>query len=83
MSSPGYLRFPHLYDDLLVFTADDDVWLAPVSGGRGWRVSADRAPVRRPRFSRDGQALAWTSRRHGEPEILPVHELWGSGIANP
>ena len=70
MSSSGYLRFPHLHDDLLTFVADDDVWLAPVSGGRAWRVSADRAPVSHPRLSRDGTALAWTSRRDGEPEVL-------------
>ena len=70
MTSPGYLRFPHLHGDLVAFTADDDVWLAPLTGGRGWRLSADRAPVRRPRFSRDGTRIAWTSRRHGQPEIL-------------
>lgn len=70
MSSSGYLRFPHLHDDLLAFVADDDVWLAPVSGGRAWRVSADRAPVSHPRLSRDGASLAWTSRRDGEPEVL-------------
>ncbi|MBO0776865.1 MAG: PD40 domain-containing protein, partial [Actinobacteria bacterium] len=70
MTSPGYLRFPHVHGDLLAFIADDDVWLAPVSGGRAWRVSADRAPVSYPRLSRDGAALAWTSRREGEPEVL-------------
>jgi tricorn protease len=55
---------------LLAFAADDDVWLAPAGGGRAWRVSADRAPVSHPRLSRDGTALAWTSRREGDPEVL-------------
>jgi tricorn protease len=55
---------------LLAFAADDDVWLAPAAGGRAWRVSADRAPVSHPRLSRDGTALAWTSQRDGEPEVL-------------
>jgi tricorn protease len=55
---------------VLAFVADDDVWLAPVSGGRAWRFSADRTPASRPRFSRDGAELAWTSWRHGQPEIL-------------
>jgi tricorn protease len=70
VTSPGYLRFPHAHGDLVTFTADDDVWLAPVAGGRAWRVTSDRAPVSYPRLSRDGSLLAWTSARDGAPEIL-------------
>jgi tricorn protease len=66
---PGYLRFPHVHDDLLALVAEDDVWLAPLSGGRAWRLSADRVPVSRPRFSPDGRWVAWTSRRDGDPEV--------------
>ncbi len=76
MTSAGYLRFPHLHGDLLTFAADDDVWLAPLAGGRAWRVSSDRAPVSHPRLSRDGSMLAWTSARDGEPEVR-VCELEG------
>jgi tricorn protease len=67
---PGYLRYPHLHGDLLTFVAEDDVWIAPLSGGRAWRLSADGVPVSHPRFSPDGQWLAWTSRRDGEPEVF-------------
>jgi tricorn protease len=69
VTSAGYLRFPHLNGDLLTFAADDDVWLAPATGGRAWRVSADHSPVRNPRLSRDGSLLAWTSARDGAPEV--------------
>jgi tricorn protease len=69
VTSGGYLRFPHLHGDVLTFVADDDVWLAPDSGGRAWRVSSDRAPVSHPRLSRDGSMLAWASARDGAPEI--------------
>jgi tricorn protease len=79
VTSAGYLRFPHLQGDLLTFAADDDVWLAPLAGGRAWRVSSDRAPVNHPRLSRDGSLLAWTSARDGAPEIR-VCEL-DSGLA--
>jgi tricorn protease len=65
----AYLRFPHLHGDLVAFVAEDDVWLAPVDGGRAWRVSADRVPVRSPAFSPDGALLAWTSARDGAPEV--------------
>ncbi|MBO0820487.1 MAG: PD40 domain-containing protein, partial [Nocardiopsaceae bacterium] len=69
MTSPGYLRFPHIFGDLLAFVAEDDVWLAPADGGRAWRLTADGAQASHPRFSRDGGLIAWTSRRDGDPEI--------------
>ncbi|MGV9252565.1 S41 family peptidase [Streptomyces sp. NPDC003697] len=84
---PAYLRFPHLHGELVAFTAEDDVWLAPVDGGRAWRVSADNVPVNQPRISPDGETVAWTSTRDGAPEvhIAPVDggpakrlTYWGS-----
>ena len=69
MTSAGYLRFPHLHNDLIAFIAEDDVWLGPAGGGRAWRVSADQAPASHPRIARDGTMIAWTSRRDGPPEV--------------
>ena len=69
MTSAGYLRFPHLHDDLIAFIAEDDVWLGSAAGGRAWRVSADQAQASQPRISRDGTMIAWTSRRDGPPEV--------------
>lgn len=68
-ATPAYLRFPHLWGELVAFTAEDDVWLAPVDGGRAWRVSADNTPVALPRISPDGTTVAWTSTRDGAPEV--------------
>jgi tricorn protease len=67
--APGYLRFPHISGDLVTFVAADDVWLAPVAGGRGWRFTADGASAATPRFSADGMRLAWTSSKDGGSEI--------------
>ncbi|MFI8187569.1 S41 family peptidase [Streptomyces sp. NPDC085946] len=68
-AAPAYLRFPHVHGDLVAFTAEDDVWLAPLDGGRAWRVSADNVPVTQPRVSPDGTTVAWTSTRDGAPEV--------------
>ncbi|RAG86048.1 peptidase S41 [Streptacidiphilus pinicola] len=67
--SDGYFRYPDIHGDLVAFVAEDDVWVAPVAGGRAWRVSADQVPVSRPRFSPDGTLLAWASTRDGAPEV--------------
>ncbi|MEV4013086.1 PDZ domain-containing protein [Nonomuraea angiospora] len=55
---------------MVTFVADDDVWLAPLSGGRAWRFTADRVPVSHPRFSPDGTRIAWTSDKEGAPEVF-------------
>jgi len=69
VTSPGYLRYPHIHGELLTFVAEDDVWLAPAAGGRAWRLTSDGAQVSHPRFARDGSKVAWTSSRDGGPEI--------------
>jgi tricorn protease len=79
VTSPGYLRFPHIHDDLVTFVADDDVWLGPAAGGRAWRVSADHAAASHPRISRDGTMIAWTSGRDGPPEVYLAGIDGGSG----
>jgi tricorn protease len=81
VTSDGYLRFPHLQGELLTFVADGDVWLAPASGGRAWRLSADRAGAAHPRLSRDGAAVAWASGRDGAPEVY-VASVDGGGAGS-
>ncbi|MFF9475908.1 S41 family peptidase [Streptomyces roseolus] len=75
----AYLRFPHLHDDLLCFTAEDDLWVAPLvpdgqSPGRAWRLTVDRTRAGHPRFSPDGRHIAYTNWRSLDPEIhlVPV-----------
>src|SRR4051794_41797889 len=75
----GYLRFPHLRGDTLVFVAEDDVWTAPVSGGRAYRLTADDVPVATPRLSPDGARVAWTSTRGGAGEGFGADADGGSG----
>src|SRR5260370_4937983 len=82
VTSSGYLRYPHIHGDLLVFASEDDIWLAPAEGGRAWRLSADSAPVSYPRFSRDGARIAWTSWRDGHPGG-PCADTEGSASARP
>ena len=61
-ADPQLSRFPHLAGDLLTFVAEDDIWLAPLSGLETWRVSTDHVPVSRPQLSPDGRRVAWTTR---------------------
>ena len=69
-AASGYLRFPHVVGDQVVFTAEDDVWSVSSDGGRASRLTADGAIVSHPRLSPDGAWLAWVSRRAGSPEVF-------------
>ena len=70
MTFSSYFRFPHLHGDLVTFVAEDDVWIAPLGGGRAWRVSALQLPARNPRFTPDGKRLVWTVVQGTAPEVV-------------
>lgn len=70
MTSSSYLRFPHVHGDLVTFVAEDDIWVAPLSGGRAWRVSSQQLPARNPRFAPDGTSLVWTVIVGTSPEVV-------------
>ena len=69
VASLGYLRFPHVTNELVAFIAADDVWLAPVAGGRAWRFTTDEATAATPRLMPDGTHVAWVSAKDGGAEI--------------
>ncbi len=74
----SYLRYPDIHGDQVVCCAGDDVWLAPLSGGRAWRLTSDECPVSYPRFSPDGRYVAWTSTRDGHQEAMVLELAGGS-----
>ncbi|MCU1552523.1 MAG: peptidase, partial [Arthrobacter sp.] len=78
MTSSSYYRFPHLHGDLVTFVAEDDVWIAPLGGGRAWRVSSLQLPARSPRFTPDGKRLVWTVVQGTSPEVVTA-EVDGGG----
>ncbi|MEO6702088.1 MAG: peptidase S41, partial [Jatrophihabitantaceae bacterium] len=78
MTTTGYLRFPHIVGDQIVFTAEDDLWLVSAAGGQANRLTADRVPVSRPRLSPDGASVAWVSRRGGEAEVFAMPTSGGT-----
>ena len=53
----------------MIFVAEDDVWLAPLAGGRAWRFTTDKAQAATPRLTPDGTQVAWVSARDGGAEI--------------
>lgn len=70
----GYLRYPDLNGDKVVFTSSDDLWLADVSGGRAARLTAHEGREFFAKFSPDGMMIAFTGNYYGNQDVyvMPV-----------
>jgi tricorn protease len=70
MSDPyGYLRYPALHDDAIVFVSDDDLWRVSADGGVARRLTAGLSEPSHPVFSPDGRHVAFTGRDEQHPEV--------------
>src|SRR5258708_29939052 len=77
MTSQGYVRFPTIYQDHIIFVAEDDLWLVSSEGGRAERLTAGVGEVRYPRFSPFGEQLAFVGREEGPSEVYIMPALGG------
>jgi len=71
---PGYLRYPDIHGDSVLFTAEDDLWIADISESPATarRLTRDEGSERYGRFSADGATIAFTAHYDGNSEVFVI-----------
>ena len=65
----GYYRFPTIYGNQIVFTAEDDLWSTVIGNLKSVRLTTNLGEVSHPRLSPNGELLAFTGREDGNSEV--------------
>ncbi len=76
----GYYRQPTLHGDTVVFVCETDLWSVPVAGGVARRLTAHQVDAAWPRFSPDGQWIAYAAMEEGASEIYVMRAEGGIGL---
>lgn len=67
------MRFPDVYKNSVVFVYGEDIWSAPVDGGVATRLTIHDGEERFPKFSPDGQLIAFTGEYDGNADVYVMN----------
>lgn len=72
------VRYPHYHQGRVAFTYLGDIWTANENGQNIQRVTVHRARDVYPRFSPDGQFIAFSSERNGNLDVYIIPAAGGN-----
>ncbi len=72
------LRFPTVYEDQIVFTYAGDLYTVGSGGGVARKLTSDDGFEMFPRFSPDGQSIAFTGQYDGNTEVYLIPASGGA-----
>ena len=76
----GYIRFPTINADTVVFGYEDDLWSVAADGGTAIRLTAGVAEARNPRFSPNGEWIAYGGSEEGPQEVFVMPAGGGDAV---
>jgi tricorn protease len=73
----GFLRYPDISGDKVVFASEGDLWIAPSSGGLASRLTIHDGGERHPKFSADGKWIAYDGDYDGNQDVYVIPTTGG------
>jgi tricorn protease len=71
------MRFPDVYENLVVFVAGEDIWTVSSEGGVAKKLTFHDGTERHPKFSPDGSLIAFTGNYDGNSDIYVMSKNGG------
>jgi tricorn protease len=71
------MRFPDVHEDTVVFVHGEDIWSVPTTGGVATRLTIHDGAERFPKFSNDGELIAFTGEYDGNSDIYVMNPHGG------
>ncbi len=68
----GYYRFPAIHQDVIVFTAEGDLWSVPAEGGLARRLTTHPGEETNAQISPDGATIAFSATYEGPTEVYTM-----------
>ncbi len=76
-SETRLLRYPHTSDNSIVFVYGGDIYTTSINGGLARRLSTSEGIERYPKYSPDGNTIAFTAEYDGSNEIYIIPSSGG------
>lgn len=76
--SATMMRFPDVSESSIAFVYDNDVWVVPKAGGIASPLSSPPGQEQHPKFSPDGQTIAYTANYDGNSEVYTISLAGGT-----
>ncbi|MBU8870947.1 MAG: PDZ domain-containing protein [Gemmatimonadales bacterium] len=74
------LRFPDIHGDNVIFTYAGDLWTVSAQGGTAHRLTASIGYQSQPKFSPDGQAIAFSGNYDGNDDVYVIDAQGGEPV---
>lgn len=67
------LRFPDVSENEITFVYAEDVWVVPITGGMAKRITSTPGMEYYPKFSPDGNTIAFSGNYDGNYDVYTIH----------